>query len=188
MFSDSSPDARVPEGHPLRPIKRHADAVLGTMNAEFDRIYAEIGRPSIPPERLPKASLLIALYSVRSDRLFRGMLDDDILFRWFLDMGLEESGPDQSNFSRLRERLVGQDTARMFFNAVAGEARTTRHAGDAVGQRKRKRVEEIFGWMKAYGGLRRTLVRALARVQMRADVAGAACNLLRMSRLSPGTR
>ncbi|HSD41285.1 MAG TPA: IS5/IS1182 family transposase, partial [Burkholderiales bacterium] len=51
MFSYVSPDSRVPEGHPLRPIKQHADTVLGSMNAEFDRIYAEIGRPSIPPER-----------------------------------------------------------------------------------------------------------------------------------------
>ena len=64
------------------------------------------GRPSIPPERLLKASLLIALYSVRSDRLFCEMLDYNILFRWFLDMNLEERGLDQSNFSRLRERLV----------------------------------------------------------------------------------
>ena len=349
MFSYFSPDSRVPEAHPLRRIKQHADAVLGSMNAEFDRIYAEIGRPSIPPERLLKASLLIALYSVRSDRLFCEMLDYNILFRWFLDMSLEESGLDQSNFSRLRERLVGQDTARMFFDAVVGEARkagllsdehftvdgtlieawaspksfkpkdgppsagggadgmvdfrgqrrsndthhsttdeeaklarkgkgkeaklsygghalmenrnglcvdlavrsatetetaatkeilarqgrkrvrpaslgadkgyhtkdfvahlrskkiaphiariegrntpgldarTTRHAGYAISQRKRKRVEEIFGWMKAYGGLRRTLVRGLARVQMHAYIVGAAYNLLRMSRLAPAT-
>ena len=65
--------------------------------------------------------------------------------------------------------------------------RTTRHASYAVSQRKRKRVEEIFGWMKAYGGLRRTLVRGVARVQMHAYLVGAAYNLLRMSRLSPGT-
>ena len=70
-----------------------------------------------------KASLLIALYSVRWDRLFCEMLDYNILFRWFLDMSLEESGLDQSNFSRLRERLVGQDTARMFFDAVVRQAR-----------------------------------------------------------------
>ena len=68
-----------------------------------------------------KASLLIALYSVRSDRLFCEMLDYNILFRWFLDMSLEQSGLDQSNFSRLRERLVEQDTARVFFDAVVGQ-------------------------------------------------------------------
>ena len=123
MFSYFSPDSRVPEDHPLRRIKQHADTVLGSMNPEFDRIYAEIGRPSIPPERLLKASLLIALYSVRSDRLFCEMLDYNLLFRWFLDMSLDQPGLDQSNFSRLRERLVGQDTARVFFDAVVSEAR-----------------------------------------------------------------
>ena len=109
MFSYFSPESRVPEGHPLRPIKAQANAVLGSMSAEFDGLYAEIGRPSIPPERLLKASLLIALYSVRSDRLFCEMLDYNILFRWFLDMSLEEGGLDQSNFSRLRTRLVTGD-------------------------------------------------------------------------------
>jgi transposase len=123
MFSYFSPDSRVPEDHPLRRIKLHADVVLASMNPEFDRIYAEIGRPSIPPERLLKASLLIALYSVRSDRLFCEMLDYNLLFRWFLDMSLDQPGLDQSNFSRLRERLVGQDTARIFFDAVVSEAR-----------------------------------------------------------------
>ena len=86
-------------------------------------MYAEIGRPSIPPERLLKASLLIALYSVRSDRLFCEELDYNLLFRWFLDMNMDEPGFDPSNFSQLRERLVGQDTARVFFDAVVGEAR-----------------------------------------------------------------
>ena len=113
MFSYFSPDSRVPEDHPLRRIKQHADVVLASMNPEFDRIYAEIGRPSIPPERLLKASLLIALYSVRSDRLFCEMLDYNLLFRWFLDMSLDQPGLDQSNFSRLRERLVGNYTARI---------------------------------------------------------------------------
>jgi transposase len=349
MFSYFSPESRVPEQHPLRPIKARADAVLGSMSAEFDRLYAETGRPSIPPEQLLKASLLIALYSVRSDRMFCEMLDYNILFRWFLDMSLEQRGLDQSNFSRLRERLLEEDTAKHFFDAVVrsareanllsdehftvdgtlieawaslksfkrkdgppstgdgsggmvdfhGErrtndthesttddeaklyrkgkgkeaklyygghalmenrnglcvdlevrsalqteteatkqilarqakkrvrpstlgadkgyhtkdfvahlrkkniaphiaqiegrntpgldARTTRHAGYATSQRKRKRVEEIFGWMKAYGGLRRTLVRGLARVKMHAYIVGAAYNLLRMSRLQPAT-
>jgi transposase len=342
MFSYFSPDSRVPEGHPLRQIKQHADTVLASMNPEFDQVYAEIGRPSIPPERLLKASLLIALYSVRSDRLFCEMLDYNILFRWFLGMSLEQPGLDQSNFSRLRERLVGQDTARMFFDAVVGQARkagllsdehfsvdgtlieawasqksfkpkdgppsaggdtdgmvdlrgqrrtndthssitdedakqarkgkgkeaklsfygghalmenrndlcvdlkvtpateteaakemlarqrrkrvrpssvggdkgyhtkdfiahlrskkvaphiaqiqgrrtpgldsrTTRHASYVVSQRKRKRIEETFGWMKAYGGLGRTLVRGLARVQMHAYLVGAAYTTCRAS-------
>jgi transposase len=350
MFSYFSPESRVPAGHPLRTIKRDADAVLGALSRELDELYAEIGRPSIAPERLLKSSLLIALYSVRADRVFCEMLDYNILFRWFLDMSLEERGLDQSNFSRLRERLVKTDLACRFFDAVVSEARkrgllsdehftvdgtlieawasmksfkpkdgppsagggssggmvdfrgerrtndthesttdneaklmrkgkgkearlsygghalmenrsglcvdikvrsaletetaaakdmlsrqarkrvrpttlgadkgyhtkdfvahlrkkkiaphiaqiegrttpgldarTTRHAGYAISQRKRKRVEEIFGWMKAYGGLRRTMARGLARVQLHAYIVGAAYNLLRMSRLQADT-
>jgi len=348
MFTYFSPESRVPDDHPLRAVKAHADAVLKSMSAEFDRLYADVGRPSIPPERLLKGSLLIALYSIRSDRMFCEMLDYNILFRWFLDMNLEQSGLDQSNFSRLRERLIEEETAKRFFDSVVAaarkanllsdehftvdgtlieawasqksfkpkdgppssggtggdelvdfrgqrrsndthesttddeaklarkgkgkearlsygghalmenrnglcvdlrlssalepettaakamlarqarkrvrpstlggdkgyhikdfvahlrskkisphiaqiegrntpglDARTTRHAGYHVSQRKRKRVEEIFGWMKQYGGLRRTLVRGVKRVQMHAYIVGAAYNLLRMSRLQP---
>ena len=89
MFVYFSPDSRVPTDHPLRSIKTYADAVLGSMSGEFDRLYSSTGRPSIPPERLLKGSLLIALYSVRSDRMFCEMLNYNILFRWFLDMSLE---------------------------------------------------------------------------------------------------
>ena len=351
MFSYFSPESRVPATHPLRSIKRDTDAVLASLSGELDELYAEEGRPSIPPERLLKASLLIALYSVRSDRMLCEMLEYNILFRWFLDMSLEERGLDQSNFSRLRERLVKLDLACRFFDAVVSEARrrkllsdehftvdgtlieawastakslrrkdgsdddsgpddqglvnfrgerrsndthesatdpeaklkrkglgketklsygghalmenrnglcvdievrsalereidvakdilsrqsrkrvrpstlgadkgyhikefvshlrkrkiaphvaqmkgrntagldgrTTRHAGYAISQQKRKRVEEIFGWMKAYGGLRRPMARGLKRVQLHAYIVGAAYNLLRMSRLRPAT-
>jgi transposase len=124
MFSYFSPESRVPGDHPLRSIKAYADTVLASMNAEFERLYAETGRPSIAPERLLKGSVLMALYSVRSDRMLCEMLDYNILFRWFLDMSLEERGLDQSNFSRLRSRLVEQDTARRFFDAVVRQARS----------------------------------------------------------------
>jgi transposase len=350
MFVYFSPDSRVPPDHPLRTLKAYADSVLRSMNSEFERLYASTGRPSIPPERLLKASLLIALYSVRSDRMFCEMLDYNILFRWFLDMSLEDCGLDQSAFSRLRARLVKEDTARKFFDAVVREARghkllsdehftvdgtlleawastaksvhpkdgppdgggrdaqgmvdfhgkkrsndthesktdpaaklarkskgqeaklafgahalmenrhglcidievrsaldkettaardmlerqrrrrikprtlgadkgyhhrdfvehlrnkgiaphvaeiknrrmpglldrrTTRHESYRVSQRKRKRIEEIFGWMKTYGGLRRTMMRGLQRVQLHTYLVAAAYNLLRMSRLRP---
>lgn len=351
MFSYFSPESRVPADHPLRPIKRDADAVLVSLSREFDKLYAEDGRPSIPPERLLKASLLIALYSIRSDRMLCEMLDYNILFRWFLDMSLDERGLDQSNFSRLRERLVKTDLACRFFDAVVSEARsrkllsdehftvdgtlieawastaksmrrkdgsdgdagpddqgmvnfrgerrsndthesktdpeaklrkkakghetklsygghalmenrnglcvdieirsaletetevakdvlsrqarkrvkpttlgadkgyhikdfvahlrkkkiaphiariegrntpgldarTTHRRSYEISQRKRKRVEEIFGWMKAYGGLRRTMARGLARIRLHAYIVAAAYNLLRMSRLRPAT-
>jgi transposase len=348
MFSYFSPESRVPVDHPLRSIKAHTDRVLEDLSDEIDALYADTGRPSIPPERLLKGQLLIALYSVRSDRLFCQMLDYNILFRWFLDMSLEDAGLDQSNFTRLRERLVGENIAQRFFDAIvkiartegllssehltvdgtlieawAGaksfkpkdgppppsdgrggvnfrgsqrtndthasstdaqaksarkgrgkeaklcfgghalmenrnglcvdirvssaletettaaaellrrqgrkrlkplslgadkgyhskafvallrrqgirphiaqiegrrtpglDARTTRHASYAVSQRKRKRVEEIFGWMKSFGGLRRTRFKGIARVQLHAHFVGAAYNLLRLSRLRPLT-
>jgi transposase len=123
MFSYLSPESRVPAEHPLRSIKMHTDRVLRELSGEFDTLYARTGRPSIPPEQLLKAQLLMALYSVRSDRLFCQMLDYNLLFRWFLDMSLDEEGLDQSNFSRLRERLVREDLAQRFFDAVVRIAR-----------------------------------------------------------------
>jgi transposase len=346
MFSYFSPESRVPPDHPLRSIKAHTDRVLKELSGELDALYSETGRPSIPPERLLKGQLLIALYSVRSDRLFCQMLDYNILFRWFLDMSLEDPGLDQSNFTRLRERLVDEDLAQRFFDAIVKvarkegllssehltvdgtlieawasqksfkpkdgppppsdgrggvdfrgsprtndthastsdpeakslrkgkgkeaklcfgghalmenrnglcvdirvssaleaetaaaaqllkhqgrkrlkprslgadkgyhskafvgflrrrgirphiaqiegrntpglDARTTRHDSYWVSQKKRKRVEEIFGWMKSWGGLRRTRFRGVARVQLHAHFVGAAYNLLRLSRLRP---
>ncbi len=89
----------------------------------LDGIYSQIGRPSIPPERLLKAQLLIALYSVRSGRLFCETLDYNILFRWFLDMRLDEPSFDPSTFSKNRERLAGEEVALKFFDAVVREAR-----------------------------------------------------------------
>jgi transposase len=351
MFSYFSPESRVPAEHPLRAIKANAHAVLAWLSSAIDKLYAEEGRPSIPPERLLKGSLLIALYSVRGDRMFCEMLDYNMLFRWFLDMNLEERGLDQSNFSRLRVRLEKTDLACRFFDAVVSaarkrglmsdehfsvdgtlieawastakslrrkdeppsqggpddqgmvnfrgerrlnathesqtdpdaklmrkgkgretklcfsghalmenrnglcvdfevrsaleteteaakamlsrqapkrvrpttlgadkgyhtkdfvehlrkkkiaphvaqiegrntpglDARTTRHASYAISQQKRKRVEEIFGWIKTYGGLRRTMARGLKRVRIHAYIVAAAYNLLRMSRLQPAT-
>jgi transposase len=123
MFSYFSPEDRVPLQHPLRSIKAYSDAALKAIRPTLDRMYSDIGRPSIPPERLLKAQLLIALYSVRSDRLFCETLDYNILFRWFLDMSLEEAAFDASTFSKNRERLAREEVALKFFDAVVREAR-----------------------------------------------------------------
>jgi transposase len=123
MWSYISPNARVPATHPIRPIKQMADEALQTLERTFTAMYSQVGRPSIPPERLLKAQLLIALYSVRSDRLFCDQLDYDILFRWFLDMSLDEPSWDHSTFSANRDRLLAHDVARQFFDAVVGQAR-----------------------------------------------------------------
>jgi transposase len=111
-------EARVPLGHPVRAVRRLADEALDELSPLFDRMYAEVGRPSIPPERLLKASLLMALYSVRSERAFCERLEYDLLFRWFLGMDLVEPGFDHSTFSKNRGRLMAHKVAREFFDAV----------------------------------------------------------------------
>lgn len=115
-------DKRVPMEHPLRTIKALADQALTALSPEFDRMYAEIGRPSIPPERLLKASLLIALYSVRSERFFCEQLEYNLLFRWFLDMSLLESSFDPTVFTKNRERLLKHRVGQALFDEVVAEA------------------------------------------------------------------
>jgi transposase len=123
IFSYFSPEERVPTKHPLRQIKAYADEALKELSPVFDQMYSNVGRPSIPPERLLKSMLLMALYSVRSDRLFCEMLDYNILYRWFLDMDLEEASFDASSFSKNRERLLNHRVSQRFFDAVVRLAR-----------------------------------------------------------------
>ncbi len=123
MLSLVTPDQRVPRNHPLRRVKALADEALAALSPTFDAMYSKVGRPSIPPERLLKSTLLMAFYSVRSERLFCEQLDYNLLFRWFLDMdGVEESF-DHSTFSRNRERLLQHEVAAKFLAAVVGTAR-----------------------------------------------------------------
>ena len=115
-------DARVPPDHPLRIIKALADQALAALSPEFNRMYAEVGRPSIPPERLLKASLLIALYSVRSERAFCEDLDYNLLFRWFLGMNLMERSFDPTVFTKNRQRLLEHRVGQQLFDEVVAEA------------------------------------------------------------------
>src|SRR5213082_931903 len=117
-------EERVPAHHPLRTIKRFADRALAELSPTFDAMYGAGGRPSIPPERLLKASLLISLYSVRSERAFCEELDFQLLWRWFLDMSLMEPSFDQSTFSKNRGRLLKQQVALQFFDEVVRQADT----------------------------------------------------------------
>jgi len=351
MFSLRAPEQLVPKDHPLRRVKDMADAGLATLSPVFEKMYSRVGRPSIPPEQLLKATLLIALYTVRSERLFCEQLGYNMLFRWFLDLGIEDAPFDHSTFSLNRERLLEHDVARQFFMAVMSQAqsaglmsgehfsvdgslieawasaksfkkkdndddrmpppddkgnptvnfhkekrsnathesttdpearlpkkggkeaklsyslnglienrngllvnlsvmpadgyaerdaalmmmdesippgkrataggdkgfdtkdfvaetralgitphvaqttdphrgsaidgRTTRHEGYAISQRFRKRIEEVWGWMKTVGGFRRTRFRGRDRTEMAAFLVGAAYNLVRMARLAP---
>ena len=123
MLMIMEPGDRVPREHPLRRVKELADTALAELSALFDEMYSAVGRPSIPPERLLKASLLMALYTVRSERLFCEQLDYNLLFRWFLDMDAAEPSFDHSIFSRNRERLLEHDVAREFFTRVVAQAR-----------------------------------------------------------------
>ncbi len=340
-----SVEDRIPQDHPLRSIKKMSDEALRELSPVFDQIYASTGRPSVPPERLLKASLLQALYSIRSERALCEQLEYNILYRWFLDMDMLEAVFVPTTFSKNRDRLLEHHVAEQFFDAVVGQAkgaglmssdhfsvdgtmieawasmksfrpkddddddnngwsdfqgekrsnethesktdpeaklwrkgkgreaklcfagnalmenrngllldfhidpmsgriereaalemlaihvgdnpkatvgadkgydtkdfvaelrefgvtphvaqnitanrgsaidgRTTRHWGYAASQKLRKRIEEIFGWMKTVGGFRRTRFRGIARTQMAAYIVAAAYNLIRMVRLMP---
>jgi transposase len=340
-----SPESVVPADHPLRRVKKLADGALQRLSPTFDEMYSATGRPSIPPERLLKATLLMAFFTVRSERLLCEQIGYNLLYRWFLDMDMVEPAFDATTFSKNRARLMAHDVAREFFFEIVEEARraklmssehftvdgtlieswaslksfkrkgkkddgppddpgnpsvdfhgekrcndthesttdpearlarksngttarlcfsahslmenrngllvdlrvaeangraerevalemldenlrgtrritvgadrgydtrdfvkrcremnvtphvawrwrsavddrTTRHAAYKVSQRIRKRVEEIFGWVKTVGGLRRTRYRGIARTQLAAYFVGAAYNLLRIAKLA----
>ena len=115
-------ETRVPPDHPLRVIKKLADQALKALSPDLDRMYADVGRPSIPPERLLKSSLLIALYSVRSERGFCEQLDYNLLFRWFLGMNLVEPSFDATTFTKNRERLLKHRVGQALFDEVVLEA------------------------------------------------------------------
>lgn len=121
-----SPEDMVPKDHPARRIKKLADEALSGLSALFDAMYAESGRPSIPPETLLKSMLLIALYSVRSERMFCERLRYDLLFKWFLDMNMMDEPFDASSFSRNRDRLLEHEVAHRFLQAVVSRAKKAR--------------------------------------------------------------
>lgn len=123
MLSLVTANDLVPEDHPIREIKPMVENALRELSPTFTRMYAETGRPSIPPEHLLKACLLIALYSVRSERQFCERLQYDLLFKWFLDMNIIDPAFDASTFSKNKERLLEHEVARGFLGAVLSEAR-----------------------------------------------------------------
>ena len=124
MLVKRTPEQMVPKDHPIRRIKVIADQILATMEADLDRLYAKRGRPSIPPERLLKGQLLIALFSVRSERLFCEQLDYNMLYRWFLDMSQDEDAFDPTAWSRLRDALVKNAIGESFLHQVVLRAQT----------------------------------------------------------------
>lgn len=126
MLLGITPDELIPADHPIREIKVIVEPALTKLSPVFDQMYARVGRGSIPPEHLLKASLLIALYSVRSERQFCERLQYDLLFKWFLDMNISDPAFDASSFSKNRQRLLQHEVAHRFFQEVVAEAKRRR--------------------------------------------------------------
>jgi transposase len=115
---------RIRADHPLRDIKRRVDRILASLSPQFEAAYSRVGRPSVPPERLLKALLLMALYSVRSERQLCERIDTDLLFRWFLDLAPSDDAFDATTFTHNRPRLDTHGLTAAFFDAVVAEALT----------------------------------------------------------------
>ena len=130
MFSYLSPEQRVRPDHPLRAIRAMADRALWSMSARFDEMYSQMGRPSIPPEKLLRAQLLQMLYSVRSERLLMEEIDYSVLFRWFVGMNLDEPVWDVTVFTKNRDRLLDGDVAREFLCEVVRQAQEKKLTSD----------------------------------------------------------
>src|SRR5688572_21518516 len=126
LFSYVDLEARVRADHPLRPIRTIVNEALAALEGEFAPLYAQVGRPSIPPEKLLRAMLLQAFYSIRSKRQVIERLEYDLLFRWFVGLGIDDPAWDHSTFSKNRDRLLDGDIAAKFLSAVLGQPRVTR--------------------------------------------------------------
>ena len=241
MFSYISPEKRVPADHPLRPIRKMVDEILKEMSPKFAKLYSDVGRPSIAPERLLRSLLLQVFYSVRSERMLIEQLQYNMLFRWFVGMEMDEvkeaklgylghvlmenrNGLLVQTFLTEANGRAEREAAMLMAEAIpngkrvtlggdknydtqefvrelrgmnitphvaqndtnrrsAVDERTTRHVGYEVSQRKRKRVEQSFGWMKMVGMLRKVKLRGIDKVGWLFTFAGAAYNLCRLRNL-----
>ncbi len=123
MFSYVSLEQRVPPDHPLRGVRGLTDRVLGALSAELDGLYADSGRPSIAPEYILRALLLQVFYSVRSERLLVEQIDYNLLFRWFVGLGMDDTVWNHAVFSKNRERLLTSEVAQRFFAEVNQQAK-----------------------------------------------------------------
>jgi transposase len=126
LFSYVDLEDRVPRRHPLRPIRTIVNETLDALSRDFERLYGPIGRPSIPPEKLLRALLLQAFYSIRSERQLMERLDFDLLFRWFVGLGIDDPVWDHSTFSKNRDRLLGGDVAARFLAEVLNRPKVRR--------------------------------------------------------------
>jgi len=127
MLSTLSTEDLIPPDHPIRRIRVVVDAVLADLDGVFDGMYAAGGRASVPPETLLKSTVLMALYSIRSERAFCERLNYDLLFKWFLDLRIDEPAFDPTTFTKNRGRLLEHEVADEFFAAVVRQAKLRRY-------------------------------------------------------------
>jgi len=126
LFSYVDLESRVGAGHPLRTIRGLVNEALTALSSDFSVMYSRMGRPSIPPEKLLRAMLLQAFYSIRSERQLMDRLEFDLLFRWFVGIGVDDAAWDHSTFSKNRDRLLEGDIAAKFMQAVLDQSRVKR--------------------------------------------------------------
>jgi transposase len=142
LFSYVDIEARIPTQHPLRAMRRLTDATLVELDRSFAALYSRWGRPSIPPERLLRATLLQLLYSIRSERQLVERIEFDMLFRWFVGLSIDERVFDASTFSKNRDRLLTQDIAQGFLASLTaltgGEGALERGAFPSTGPCSRR--------------------------------------------------
>jgi transposase len=170
IFSYLSLEARVRKDHRLRSIRVMVDEVLGQLSQRFDTMYAHVGRPSIAPAKLLRAQVLQMLYSIRSERLLMEEMDYNLLFRWFVGRNADEEVWDATTPIKNRDRLLGAEVAKDLARVVA--------------QRKSKRIEECFGWLKTIALLRKLRHRGVCKVHWIFTLACAAYDLVRMRNLT----
>ncbi len=130
LFSYVSPESRIPENHPLREIRRLTDEALAALSSDFEAAYSPMGRPSIAPEKLIRALLLQVFYTVRSERLLMESLDYNLLFRWFVGLGVDEPVWVPTVFTHNRERLLEAEIVHRLFAEVLAKARAANLTSD----------------------------------------------------------
>lgn len=126
LFSYVDIEERVPQAHPLRRIRELTNTALSALDGEFARLYSPLGRPSIPPERLLRASLLQLLYSIRSERQLMERLEFDLLFRWFVGLGIDDPVWDATSFTKNRDRVLNEAIAQSFLGALLADPKVKR--------------------------------------------------------------
>jgi transposase len=152
-FSYVDLEARVPASHPLRTIRVIVNRALTALSPGFHDLYARVGRASIPPEQLLRALLLQAFYSIRSERQLMERLDFDLLFRWFVGLGIDDQVWNHSTFSKNRDRLLAGDVSAEFLARVLDQPRVRRLLssehfsvdGSLVGRRSGATTEDAPG-------------------------------------------